>query len=100
MWWVGGGDWDSQAIGGEIARLKRDLLRIINVREFAPEAEFSNPCLSLVLAELACRHCNFCQDLDLCHDDCLEIQNGVSVRSVLRLARAALGPVCAAIPDA
>eukprot|EP00043_Microstomoeca_roanoka_P015073 m.150253 g.150253 ORF g.150253 m.150253 type:complete len:2376 (-) comp16169_c0_seq1:102-7229(-) len=53
----------------EIARLKRDLLRLIGVREFSPEAKFKDPCLSFVLSEVVCTYCNACRDLDLCRDD-------------------------------
>lgn len=42
----------------DTARLKRDLLRIINVREFAPEAKFQDPCDTFVLSEVICTFCN------------------------------------------
>ena len=40
------------------ARLKRDLLRIINVREFAPETKFQDPCDTFLLHEVICTFCN------------------------------------------
>ena len=50
----------------EVDRLKRSLLRLIGVREFAPEAAFANPSLQLVVRDLICSYCNYCTDVDLC----------------------------------
>ncbi|XP_059166217.1 DNA polymerase epsilon catalytic subunit A-like [Physella acuta] len=52
----------------QIKKLKRDLLKLINVGEFSPSAEFINPCLSFVLPEMICKSCNQIRDLDLCRD--------------------------------
>jgi DNA polymerase epsilon subunit 1 len=49
-------------------RLKKNLLRLLNVREFAPEAAFVNPCLSYVLPDVMCEFCNYGRDLDLLRD--------------------------------
>lgn len=49
-------------------KLKRDLLRLVDVGEFSDEAQFHDPCNSYILPEVICHHCNFCRDLDLCKD--------------------------------
>lgn len=49
-------------------KLKRDLLRLVDVGEFSDEAQFHDPCHSYILPEVICHHCNFCRDLDLCKD--------------------------------
>ncbi|MFT7808498.1 DNA polymerase epsilon catalytic subunit A isoform X1 [Arapaima gigas] len=56
------------SITNQVNKLKRDLLRLVDVGEFSEEAQFRDPCNSYVLPEVICRHCNFCRDLDLCKD--------------------------------
>eukprot|EP00049_Salpingoeca_infusionum_P023474 m.12318 g.12318 ORF g.12318 m.12318 type:complete len:2363 (-) comp5819_c0_seq1:202-7290(-) len=58
-----------KAMSSDIARLKRDLLRIIQVPEFSSQARFKNPCLSYVLSDVICSYCNATRDLDLCRDE-------------------------------
>ncbi|CAL1540665.1 unnamed protein product, partial [Lymnaea stagnalis] len=53
----------------QVKKLKRDLLKLIGVGEFSPQAEFINPCLSFVLPEMICKGCNQIRDLDLCRDE-------------------------------
>uniref|UniRef100_A0A8C0HBU2 DNA polymerase epsilon catalytic subunit n=1 Tax=Chelonoidis abingdonii TaxID=106734 RepID=A0A8C0HBU2_CHEAB len=55
-------------ITNQVNKLKRDLLRLVDVGEFSEEAQFQDPCRSYVLSEVICRNCNFCRDLDLCKD--------------------------------
>jgi DNA polymerase epsilon subunit 1 len=56
--------------------LKKDLLRLIDVREFSATAIFKNPCEKYVLSQVICEYCNYCSDLDLTrkhtHADFLE----------------------------
>ncbi|CCF54758.1 hypothetical protein NDA11_001598 [Ustilago hordei] len=52
----------------EVQILKRNLLDMINVREFSAEAEFRNPCESFKLALVICTFCNDDRTLDLCRD--------------------------------
>lgn len=52
----------------QMNKLKRDLLRLVDVGEFSDEAQFHDPCHSYILPEVICHHCNFCRDLDLCKD--------------------------------
>ncbi|XP_078523382.1 DNA polymerase epsilon catalytic subunit A isoform X2 [Lissotriton helveticus] len=58
-------------ITNQVNKLKRDLLRLIDVGEFSEDAQFKDPCRSYILPELICRNCNFCRDLDLCKDPTL-----------------------------
>ncbi|KAL8180570.1 UNVERIFIED_CONTAM: hypothetical protein K2H54_028000, partial [Gekko kuhli] len=58
-------------ITNQVSKLKRDLLRLIEVGEFSEEAQFRDPCRSYILPEVICRNCNFCRDLDLCKDPAL-----------------------------
>lgn len=52
----------------QVNKLKRDLLRLVDVGEFSEDAQFHDPCNSYVLPEVICHQCNFCRDLDLCKD--------------------------------
>lgn len=56
------------SITNQVNKLKRDLLRLIDVGEFSEEAQFKDPCRSYIVPEIICRNCNFCRDLDLCKD--------------------------------
>ncbi|CAH2294920.1 DNA polymerase epsilon catalytic subunit A [Pelobates cultripes] len=58
-------------ITNQVNKLKRDLLRLIDVGEFSEDAQFRDPCRSYILPEIICRNCNFCRDLDLCKDPSL-----------------------------
>ncbi|KAL8542730.1 hypothetical protein ACS0TY_003567 [Phlomoides rotata] len=51
--------------------MRRNLLKLVRVREFAPEAEFQNLRTSLTLPNIICSYCNECRDLDLCGDRAL-----------------------------
>jgi DNA polymerase epsilon subunit 1 len=55
----------------EIGLLKRNLLELVGVREFASEAIFRNPCEPLKLSNVPCRHCDFLRDFDFCRDPLL-----------------------------
>ncbi|XP_041095859.1 DNA polymerase epsilon catalytic subunit A [Polyodon spathula] len=63
-------------ITNQVNKLKRDLLRLVDVGEFSEHAQFKDPCQSYILPEVICRHCNFCRDLDLCKDPSV-VQDGV-----------------------
>lgn len=52
----------------EVGLLKRNLLELVGVREFANEATFHNPCEPLKLSNVPCRHCDGLRDFDLCRD--------------------------------
>ncbi|PCH37205.1 DUF1744-domain-containing protein [Wolfiporia cocos MD-104 SS10] len=52
----------------DVGLLKRNLLELVGVREFASEATFHNPCEPLRLANVPCRHCDNLRDFDFCRD--------------------------------
>eukprot|EP00850_Spirogloea_muscicola_P017955 SM000159S01786 [mRNA] locus=s159:288661:304957:+ [translate_table: standard] len=60
-----------EAVSYQVMVMRRNLLKLIHVREFAEEAVFRNPCLSFTLPNVICSYCNDCQDLDLCRDPLL-----------------------------
>ena len=52
----------------EVVRLRRNLLKLIGIGEFCPEADWKESCQSYVLPEVICPTCNHCRDIDLCRD--------------------------------
>ncbi|KAG9455053.1 hypothetical protein H6P81_007957 [Aristolochia fimbriata] len=60
-----------QNVQHDILIMKKNLLKLVRVREFAPEAEFRDPCTSFTLPNVICSYCNDCRDLDLCRDSAL-----------------------------
>lgn len=52
----------------EVIRLRRNLLKLIGVGEFSPEAEWKDLSMSYILPEVICPTCNHCRDIDLCRD--------------------------------
>ncbi|XP_052253908.1 DNA polymerase epsilon catalytic subunit A-like [Dreissena polymorpha] len=63
----------------QVTKMQRDLLKLIGVGEFSPDAIFKDPCLSYVLPEVICKLCNHIRDLDLCRDPYLN-QSGPGAR--------------------
>ncbi|XP_077235840.1 DNA polymerase epsilon catalytic subunit A-like [Tasmannia lanceolata] len=60
-----------QNVQHDILVMRKNLLKLVRVREFASEAEFRDPCLSFTLPSVICSYCNDCRDLDLCRDPAL-----------------------------
>ncbi|KAG0367489.1 hypothetical protein BC939DRAFT_506368 [Gamsiella multidivaricata] len=56
------------SIEREVRVMRKNLLDLIEIREFSPESIFQNPCESFVLRGVICSYCNYCQDLDFCRD--------------------------------
>ncbi|KAF9359459.1 DNA polymerase epsilon catalytic subunit [Mortierella sp. AD094] len=56
------------SIEREVRVMRKNLLDLIEIREFAPESAFQNPCESFVLRGVICSYCSYCQDLDFCRD--------------------------------
>ncbi|XP_051120943.1 DNA polymerase epsilon catalytic subunit A-like [Andrographis paniculata] len=52
----------------EVLVMRRNLLKLVRTKEFAPEAEFRNQSTPLTLPNVICSYCNDCRDLDLSHD--------------------------------
>nr|CAD1820134.1 unnamed protein product [Ananas comosus var. bracteatus] len=60
-----------QNVQHDILRMRKNLLKLVRVKEFAPEAQFRDPCPSFTLPNVICSYCNDCCDLDLCRDPTL-----------------------------
>ena len=52
----------------ETAHLRKQLLKLVKVREFSKEAQFEDPSLSLDLIEVVCSFCSHSHELDLIRD--------------------------------
>ncbi|XP_057534123.1 DNA polymerase epsilon catalytic subunit A-like [Amaranthus tricolor] len=63
-----------QNVQHDVLVMRRNLLKFIRVREFAPEAEFSPPPPSFVLPNIICSYCNDVRDLELGRDPSLLTQ--------------------------
>jgi len=59
------------AVEEEVNVLRQNLLRMMQIAAFSPEAQFKNPSPTFVLPEVLCPHCNVTRDLDLCRDPSL-----------------------------
>jgi len=55
-----------------VTTLRRQLLKMIHVKEFSPEALWKDPCASLIIQDIICPSCQDCQDIDLCRDPSLQ----------------------------
>ncbi|KAI7734906.1 hypothetical protein M8C21_021709 [Ambrosia artemisiifolia] len=60
-----------QNVQPEIQIMKRNLLKLVHVREFAPEAQFQKCSISFTLPNMICSYCNDCRDIDLREDSAL-----------------------------
>jgi len=56
------------SIKDQVGKMRRNLLKLISVGEFDKIADWVDPCISFTLAEVICRSCNHCRDIDLCKD--------------------------------
>ncbi|KAK9999535.1 hypothetical protein SO802_019138 [Lithocarpus litseifolius] len=63
-----------QNVQHDVLVMRKNLLKYVRVREFAPEAEFHDPCPSFNLSNVICSYCNDCRELDLCRDTALLAQ--------------------------
>lgn len=57
-----------KTLDDEVFKLKKSLLKLINVREFSKESEFTNPCSSFILCDEICTFCNASRDMDFLRD--------------------------------
>ncbi|KAI0475242.1 DNA polymerase epsilon [Xylariaceae sp. FL0804] len=55
-------------VATEARLLRRELLALFEVREFAPEGAFANPSASLRVPQWSCAECTLARDWDLCRD--------------------------------
>lgn len=58
----------AKAFDVEVRLMKRSLLELVGIREFASEAAFKNPCEPLKLSNVPCSHCDVLRDFDFCRD--------------------------------
>ncbi|KAL3235791.1 DNA polymerase epsilon catalytic subunit [Nakaseomyces bracarensis] len=52
----------------EVRSLRKEVLKILEIREFAKEAEFKNPADSLIVNGILCEYCSYVSDIDFCRD--------------------------------
>lgn len=57
-----------KALTQEATILRRQLLRNMRVKEFAPEAIFEDPFHSFVIPAVFCPYCNESRNMDICSD--------------------------------
>lgn len=60
------------AVAGEVATLRRNMLREAAAREFSSSAAFVDPCDTFVLRAVPCGACGGAADLDLARDPALQ----------------------------
>lgn len=60
-----------------VMMLRRQLLRMVHVKEFGPESSWKDPCASLVIPDIVCPSCQNCQDLDMCRDPTLQVDGAI-----------------------
>ncbi|PNF35844.1 hypothetical protein B7P43_G09409 [Cryptotermes secundus] len=63
------------SVQDEVTKVRRNMLRLINVGDFSDEAVWHDPCVSFVLPEVICKACNHCRDIDLCKDNYQSTEN-------------------------
>ena len=71
----------------QLQRLRRNVLKLLGLREFAPEAVWTNPSLTYTLRDCVCGFCGHCADLDVCRSAswaCEGCANPYALRSYLR----------------
>ncbi|SSD58769.1 probable DNA polymerase epsilon catalytic subunit A [Saccharomycodes ludwigii] len=52
----------------EVRKLRKELLKIFEMREFDSEADFVNPAISLVVNNFVCEYCAHEREIDFCRD--------------------------------
>jgi DNA polymerase epsilon subunit 1 len=62
-----------KTVEGPVALLRKNALKLLRVPEYAPQAEFREPCVTFVLRDAVCSYCSDCADLDLCRDERLVV---------------------------
>lgn len=53
----------------EMRLLKKELLEVLEVKEFSEEARFRDPSASLITPAVLCEYCHHIRDLDFCRDN-------------------------------
>lgn len=52
----------------QVAGLRRQLLAMLHVKEFAKEGVFIDPCCSVVVRDVVCSSCRAVADVDICRE--------------------------------
>lgn len=55
-------------LNNRVLRMRRNVLKMLDVPEFSTDAKFVQPCMTYVLPDVVCAFCGQCRDLDLCRD--------------------------------
>jgi DNA polymerase epsilon subunit 1 len=53
----------------EVQIMRSNALRLVNVKDFARDAQYRNIQQTFVLPNVSCNYCSFCTDLDLCQNN-------------------------------
>ncbi|KAJ4762241.1 Dna polymerase epsilon catalytic subunit a [Rhynchospora pubera] len=60
-----------QNVQHDILTTRKNLLRLVGVKDFDRKVQFEDNCPSFSLPNVICSYCNDCRDLDLCRDSTL-----------------------------
>ncbi|KAL9693094.1 hypothetical protein quinque_012379 [Culex quinquefasciatus] len=69
----------NKEIDEELTTLRRNMLLLVGIGDFSDKAVWKDPLRSYVLAEVICKACNHCRDLDLCKDNHRALKDGSPV---------------------
>lgn len=61
----------------DVNELRRNMLRLVGIGEFSDLAEWKDPSDTYTIAEVICKACNHCRDLDLCKDKHRAMKDGM-----------------------
>lgn len=66
--------------------IRKEMLQVLEVREFDKSAEFKDPCSSFVIPAFMCEHCSYIKDLDLCKEEPENVMTCESCKRALNTA--------------
>ena len=66
-----------KAVTQEAIILRRQLLKNMRVKEFAPEAQFVDHYNSFIVPAVFCPYCNMNRNIDICSDPDLQVSVGI-----------------------
>ncbi|XP_011188337.1 DNA polymerase epsilon catalytic subunit 1 [Zeugodacus cucurbitae] len=68
-----------KGLADDVNELRRNMLRLVGIGEFSDLAEWKDPSDTYTIAEVICKACNHCRDLDLCKDKHRAMKDGIPV---------------------
>ncbi|XP_067618241.1 DNA polymerase epsilon catalytic subunit 1 [Eurosta solidaginis] len=68
-----------KTLAEDVNELRKNMLRLVGVGEFSDIAEWTDPSDTYNIAEVICKACNHCRDLDLCKDKHRAMKDGIPV---------------------